>query len=218
MFCFFRGVSIACTSLARRSLWFGGIMKFECDYIYADTDSIKVKNYNTPEHRKAIREYNRYITNKLKEACDFHHIPYSSLRPKTIKGEAKPLGVWDFEGAGQFKTLRAKSYMTCKDGKYKITNSGFLGDKVVKYLHTKYGNNLFDVYNDDLYIPKGYTGKNTHTYIDFPIEGDIIDYKGNKGHYKEMSCVHLESTDYHLKMSPEYLLYLMTLEGISSEY
>ena len=156
---------ICCTALARRSLWFGGILKFGCDYIYSDTDSIAVKNYDTPEHKRAIREYNRDITNKLKRACDFHHIKYDALKPKTIKGEPKPLGVWDFEGECNFKALRSKCYLVEKHGKYELTVSGLNKVKTLKYLHSKYGNDIFNVFNNKLYIPKGHTGKQTHTYF-----------------------------------------------------
>ena len=212
------GLGIACTALARRNLWFGGILQFGVDNIYSDTDSCKVKNYNSPKNRKAIKDYNRYITNMLKRACDFHGIPYSALKPKTIKGEPKPLGVWDFEGVCSLKALRSKCYMTKKNGKYNITVSGLAKGKTVKYLHKKYGNDLFKVFNNKLYIPKGHTGKQTHTYIDEHIEGDVIDYKGIKGHYNEMSAIHMEPSDYHLELTPEYLLFLLEVTGYDSEY
>lgn len=200
---------VFCTAYARYNLFFGGIFRFGVDYIYSDTDSVKVINYNTKEHKKAIKDYNEYITNLLKTACDFHGIPHQRLAPKTIKGVKKPLGVWDFEGAGDFKALRSKCYMTKKDGHFTITVSGLAKNKAVKYLHTKYGNDLFKVFNNKMYIPRGHTGKQTHTYINEPIEGDVIDYQGVKGHYKEMSCVHLEETDYSLELTPEYINYLL---------
>lgn len=209
---------ICCTALARRSLWLGGILKFGCDYIYSDTDSIAVKNYDTPEHKRAIREYNRDITNKLKRACDFHHIKYDALKPKTIKGEPKPLGVWDFEGECNFKALRSKCYLVEKHGKYELTVSGLNKVKTLKYLHSKYGNDIFNVFNNKLYIPKGHTGKQTHTYINEHIQGDVIDYKGIKGHYDEQSAVHLEPTDYHLELTPEYLGYLINEVAYYGQY
>jgi hypothetical protein len=74
------------------------------------------------------------------------------------------------------------------------------------------------VFNNKLYIPKGHTGKQTHTYINEHIQGDVIDYKGIKGHYDEQSAVHLEPTDYHLELTPEYLGYLINEVAYYGEY
>lgn len=203
---------IFCTAWARYNLFFGGIFKFGKDYVYSDTDSVFVRNYDTPEHLKAIQDYNEYITDLLKKACDFHHIPYDKLAPKTIKGVPKPLGVWDFEGQANFKALRAKCYMTETSGHFQMTVSGLAKDKAVKYLHKKYGNDLFKCFTDDMYIPKGHTGKQTHTYIEDTIEGDVTDYQGVDGHYFERSAIHLENSDYSLDLDDDYILYLLGVE------
>ena len=201
---------IFCTSWARYNLFVkGGILKFGTDYVYSDTDSVFVKHYDKPENLKVIQDYNEYITDLLKKACDFHHIPYERLAPKTIKGEPKPLGVWDFEGTCNFKALRAKCYMTETNGHYTMTVSGLAKDKAVKYLHKTYGNDLFKYFTDAMYIPKGNTGKQTHTYIEDAIEGDVIDYQGNVGHYFERSAIHLENSDYSLDLKDDYILYLL---------
>lgn len=213
---FFYPWGVFITAYARYNLFFGGILNFKFDYLYADTDSCKI--VNAEKHQKEIRAYNKYITNLLKKACDFHSIPYSALSPKTIDGVKKPLGVWDYEGNGQFKALRSKCYMVKKDGKYKMTVSGVAGSKAVEYLHSKYGDDLFSVFNNDLIIPKGHTGKQTHTYIDEHIEGDVVDYMGVKGHYNEMSCVHLEDSEYHLELTAEYLEYLLKVVNVDGEY
>ena len=56
----------------------------------------------------------------------------------------------------------------------------------------------FDFFSDNMYIPKGKTGKNTHTYIDEERSGKIKDYRGEEAEYHELSSVHLEESDYSL--------------------
>ena len=68
---------------------------------------------------------------------------------------------------------------------------------------------MFDLFEEGLYIPKEYTGKMTHTYIDYPQDGIIEDYNGVKGEYHELSSVHLEPADYSMSIALEYLQYLM---------
>ena len=82
------------TAYARRNL-FTGIFEFKEDYVYSDTDSIKGTNMDL--HKEYIEKYNRTITTMLEKALDFHGIDQESIRPKTINGKEKPLGVWDFE-------------------------------------------------------------------------------------------------------------------------
>lgn len=97
------------TAYARRNL-FTGIYEAKGDYIYSDTDSIKLMNGS--EHIEYFKRYNDDIIDKLRTACKFHKIPFSMCEPETIKGITKSLGVWDFEGTyTRFKTLGAKRYM-----------------------------------------------------------------------------------------------------------
>ena len=94
---------VAICAYARRNL-FTGILEFKEDYIYADTDSIKVQNIEN--HMDYIKRYNDDCIKKLYMAMDYHELPYDLIEPKTIKGESKPLGVWDFDGHyKRFKTL-----------------------------------------------------------------------------------------------------------------
>lgn len=207
------------TAYARRNL-FSGIVEFGSDYAYSDTDSIKVKN--AEKHMKYIEDYNRTIIDQLRKACDFHGIEYSKIEPLTVKGEKKPLGVWDFDGHyKRFKTLGAKRYMVEYSddprnkenrGEITLTVSGLNKKRCIPYLLDKYGKGIFEAFNDDLYIPKGETGKNTHTYIDEERSGTLTDYLGHDAEYKELSCVHLEPTDYSLSLAREYVTYFLDIQ------
>ena len=208
------------TAYARKNL-FTAIYEFQDDYIYSDTDSIKVINYE--KHMTYINKYNDMVNAKLKRACDFHKIDFEMTRPKTKKGEKKPLGVWDFDGHYlRFKTLGAKRYMVeySNDkrnkeklrGKISLTVSGVNKDKAVPYLIKEYGNKIFDAFENKLKIPEEYCGKSTHIYIDDRKQGVMKDYLGNYYQYDELSAVHLSKTSYEFSRAKEYSEYLKDVQ------
>ena len=206
------------TALARHSLW-GAILEFGDDYIYSDTDSIKA--YNMDKHERYIENYNRHCKVLLKEAMEYHGLPLEMCCPKTIKGEEKWLGVWDFEGYydGGFCTLGSKRYMTLKTNKNKIqelsiTVSGLNKKVTVPYLLDRYKtfDKCFSVFDDGLSIPAGHTGKLTHTYIDDGISGEVMDYKGQVGHYEELSYIHLEDQEYQLGINQIFKDFMTSLD------
>lgn len=210
-------VGVFVTAYARRNLW-DGILAVGDDYIYSDTDSIKLTNYE--KHKAYFEEYNRIVVKKLHAACDFHKIPFEKVAPKTVKGEEKVLGVWDFDGYySRFKTLGAKRYMVEENGKISLTVSGLNKKKAVPYLLEKFGQDkVFDAFTDDewgidnMQIPKGFSGRNVSTYIDDETAGDIVDYLGNSGKYHELSSVHLEESTYTLSLSKDYIKFLFGIE------
>lgn len=208
----FYGWGLWTTAYARRNLW-SGIVAIGDDYIYSDTDSVKILNYES--HSEYFENYNRKIVEKLKLAMQYHGIDQERVIPKTITGKDKPLGVWDFEGVySRFKTLGAKRYMTEKDGEISLTVSGLNKKEAVPYMVKKFKDKIFDKFNDGLFIPAEHTGKNIHTYIDFPTDGIVTDYLGNVGEYHEKSSMHMEPTSYDLSLAAEFVAYLMGMEDI----
>lgn len=201
------------TAYARRNL-FSGILEFKDDYIYSDTDSIKV--VNVEKHKEYIEKYNIEIKEKIERCLDFYGIPLDMAHPKTIKGIVKPMGVWDYEGMyTRFKTLGAKRYMTEKNGEISITIAGVGKEAGLRYLRHTYGDNtnIFNAFVENLHFPSTYdrngiedngSGKLCHTYIDEYMEGEIIDYMGNKYVYNEQSGVHMENTDYTLGLEETF--------------
>lgn len=195
------------TAYARRNL-FDGILEFKDDYIYSDTDSIKV--LKAENHKDYFENYNRRITEKIYNCLDYYGIDRDMSTPRTIKGKQKPLGVWDYEGIyDRFKTLGAKRYMVEKDGSVEITIAGVnkkAGKKYLQYTH-KTNDNIFKAFEENLRFPPHYdcdgvdengSGKLCHTYIDVDMKGAVVDYMGVKGWYYEHSGVHMENTDYTL--------------------
>ena len=214
------------TAYARSNL-FTGITEFKNDYIYSDTDSIKGINFE--KHKKYIDDYNINVTKKIHKCLNHYGIPLELARPKTIKGIEKPLGVWDYEGNyTRFKTLGAKRYMYEVDNEIHITIAGVNKKSGIKYLYNKFktNDNIFKNFKEDLYFPSSYTykedgiikedngsGKLLHTYIDNYMEGEVIDYMGNKYIYNEQSGVHLENTDYTLSLDNEFKNLLLGVKG-----
>ena len=193
------------TAYARRNLW-TGILNMGDDYVYSDTDSIKLLNYE--KHLPYIEKYNEVIIKKMELMCEYYKLDVNDLKPKNIQGIEKPIGVWDFEGtADKFKTLGAKRYLTLKDNKLELTVAGLSKKNGLEYMIEQCGGNyhkVFDYFNDELYIPAERTGKMTHTYIDDSITFIATDYLGNSTEVTTHSGVHLESVDFTLSLSKQY--------------
>lgn len=200
-----------CTAISRHNLW-TGIIEFKNDYIYSDTDSLKVMNYE--KHKSYIEKYNDNCNRLMSLAMKYHGLDEDLTRPKTIKGIEKPIGVWDFEGVyDKFKTLGAKRYMVEKDGKINITVSGLNKKVCVPYITNKFSD-PFKGFNDNLYIPPEYTGKSTHTYIDYETSGTVTDYKGITHTFNELSSVHMEPAEYSLSLADAFIKYLKGIQEV----
>ena len=219
------------TAYARRNL-FTAIKILQEDYVYSDTDSVKVLNHET--HKDYFEAYNKNVMVKLEKAAKYHNISIERFSPKTIKGAVKTLGLWDFEGVYKhFKTLGAKRYcveMYDKEGKpnaldingrwypVSITVSGVNKNNAVPYLFDELAkgdiNAMFENFSEGLHIPPEKTGKMIHAYIDTEKSGTLVDYTGKAAKYYEKSAVHLEATSYDLSIARIYADYL---RGLKSE-
>ena len=205
-----------------RSNLFNGILEFKKDYIYSDTDSLKVLNYLN--HKEYIENYNKKINKKLCDCLNFYKLDTNKLKPKTIKGIEKPLGVWDFEGVyDNFKTIGAKRYIYSKNNEIQITIAGVNKKSGKDYLLYKFKDikTIFNRFNDGLIFPATYIndkneevlgcGKLTHTYIDEHYTYELVDYLGNKDNVEEYSYVHLEPCEYRMDLETKYKLILQKI-------
>lgn len=203
------------TAYARANLW-SGIVSIKNDYVYSDTDSLKM--LHGEEHIDYINSYNRMINKKIAKAMKHHGFPINRTRPKTVEGVEKPIGVWDYEGHYvKFKTLGAKRYLWLDSKKrMQMTVAGLgkkMGLKYLQFVDTRKGN-VFDKFNEDMYIPKGWTGKMLHTYIDEPISGEVTDYQGHTTKFEELSSLYMEDADYTLSIGAQYANYLMGIREV----
>ena len=201
------------TAYARVNLW-TGIIAVQNDYVYSDTDSIKILNGD--KHRDYINRYNNMINYKIDKAMTYYNFPINRTRPKTIKGIPKPIGVWDYEGHYiKFKTLGAKRYMWMDDKKrMTMTVAGLSKSIGLKYLQFVDVSNktIFDKFCTDMYIPKKWTGKMIHTYIDEPTEAVVTDYQGNTVNCSELSSLYMEDAEYTLSISEQYANFLLNIQ------
>ena len=198
------------TAYARRNLW-NGILNIGEDYVYSDTDSIKLLNYE--KHIPYIEWYNKNLIEKLKKMCDFRKIDFKLMKPKTKEGIEQMMGVWDYDAHyTHFKTLGAKRYLVRYDnGELALTVAGLSKKNGIEYMKRVCNNDykkVFEMFNDELYIPADETGKNTHTYIDEEMKIQSIDYQGNVEDIYIPSCIHLEKCEFTLSISKQYAKFL----------
>ena len=197
------------TSLSRKNV-LAGIKNLKEDYIYCDTDSLK---YTNPEkHAAWFEKYNNNILKKIDAVCEFYHFDKKDFMPQDIKGKTHILGQFTDEGNyKRFKTLGAKRYLYENEKGVNLTVSGLNKVDAIPYLlkqENQLKTDIFDLFDDEMYIPCGHSGKLLHTYIDDVKECDCIDYLGNKEHIKCESAVHLEPSSYSLSLADKYKNYL----------
>ena len=203
------------TAYARRNL-FSGILACGEDYIYSDTDSIKI--FNPDKHMDYINDYKNNLLKRIEAISSYLGIDSTEYAPKNKKGVSKPIGIWEYEGIyKRFKTLGAKRYLYEKqDGKYVLTVAGVNKKKACEYLVKKYGD-PFKGFTHDLIVPEEYSGRLTLTYIDKPCDGVAKDYLGNTCEFHEKSFIHMEPSEYNLTMSSEYRGFINLIYGIKED-
>lgn len=228
------------TAWARHELY-KGIYETEKneDFIYSDTDSIKFLNCN--RYNEWIYNYNVECKKELDE-CLIHY----GIDPTRTNPDGKhPLGVWDFEGVyNKFKTLGCKRYMYttgafdrvdpeignyCRKDRrfhrlthifyqhrheFHLTVAGLNKKEPVNYIVR---NGAFDFFNDDLVIPKEYSGRLTHCYIEKQTPVFLYDYLGNKHLCTDKTSVYLEKSDYHLSLHDIFLQYLRGIKTVETQ-
>lgn len=217
------------TAITRHNLMHTICDELKDDYAYSDTDSAKFKNYE--KHKAYFENWNKGVDARIAAVCSALGIDEEKFRPKTIKGEEKVLGYWDFDGHyTRFKALRAKAYMytTQADAdapeELHITMSGVSKQKAVEFLLYKYKNDLdaiFDAFDENLLITgeqfdedgnrHGGTGKLTHLYNDVEFTAELTDYLGNTQTVHEMSSVNLSPCDFEVGFPEAFKKFLREL-------
>ena len=199
------------TAYARANL-FSAIIELGDDYIYSDTDSVKFTNYE--KHLDYFKNYGEIIMEKISDASTFHRISVDEFSPQNKSGKKVTIGLWDFEGVyDKFKTLGAKRYLVQKDGKFSLTVAGVNKKSACKYLEET--GDPFKFFTKDLVIPADYSKRNVLTYIDDETSGLVCDYNGVVLPYREMSSIHMESTEYSFSLSDQFIKFLKGVQDFS---
>lgn len=228
---------VYCTAYCRRTLW-SAILEYGADYVYSDTDSVKginhdkhvdfINKYNAFIVRKLERAMDYHgLPHDLIKPKNIKGIE----KPLGVFDFEGTYTRFKTLGCKRYLTECEDGYIFIRDGKkenypFSITVSGLNKTVTVPYLFRTFGKNVsretlgdvekftgvidevFEVFNDDLYIPPHATGKNTHTYIDEEIKGTVVDYLGNSASYYEKSFIHLEECEYSMSIADKFKEYL----------
>lgn len=200
------------TAYARRNVW-SAILSIGEDYVYCDTDSVKMINY--AKHKGYIERYNTGIEKKIRRALSELKLNTDDMAPMNKHGIAQPLGAWDHDGTySHFKTLGAKRYMYKENGKFSLVVAGLSKQNGMNYILKKSGGDTektFDFFDDNLFIPSHETGKMTHTYLDELQELYVKDYNGVEALISVESGIHLEPCEFTLSISEQYAKFMRML-------
>lgn len=188
-----------------RACLFSAIINAGDDYVYADTDSIKLRNAD--KHADYFKRYNEEVEKRISLVAELRGEDSEVYSPKNKKGKRCTIGLWDYEGTyDEFKTLGAKRYLTRKGDNYVLTVAGTNKIKSCDYLVST--GKPFELFDDKLVIPREYSGRNVITFIDEEQEGYMIDADGVPYLYHELSSAHLGASDYKMSLSDQFIDYL----------
>ena len=214
------------TAYARFNLW-TAIKTLGDDYIYADTDSIKVFA-DSSKLDDYLKNYQHDLNIKFGWMLGRRRkFSMAELSPKTKDGIPKPIGVWDYEGEySMFKTLGAKRYVKHDRGKIYPTVAGISPKKLSDYLmncaktvsyvtqsDTVSIDTAFDMFTDGLHVPESMTGKLASVYY-HDVDSDVVDCYGNQDHVSQKYGVHLTPVDFTLTMNGSFLDLIKKLQKV----
>ena len=188
-------VGLWVTSHARANVW-DAICKIGNDYIYSDTDSVKI--LNAEKHKQYFEEYNKRMIEQLKSLYT-----EDEYAPKANDGTRKPIGIWGYEGTyDEFKTLGAKKYLTRTGDEYQLTVAGV--NKKTGTLHFKSADSPFEEFQEGTTLEYEDCGRLLHTYIDDPVTLTITDYTGQEMTVTQKKGIALTPSTYKIGLSQKY--------------
>lgn len=185
------------TAYARHNLW-DAILEIGNEVVYYDTDSCKFIG----SHNEFFENYNKKILEKLEHNCiDLHGNYYA----KDKKGKTRYLGVYEYEGTYNLKTLGAKRYVYQEKDGLHMTLSG-VRKSAVSVLK-----NDINSFKDGVFFGREKSGKKivTHNFQQ-PTVQIWKDCQGNIYKSNDKCGVNIRNSAYELGMASEFL-YLLSL-------
>lgn len=164
---------------------------------YGDTDSAKI--LYASRYKSVIDAYN--------EEC----LKYNKWLADLTGYDFGKLGIFENEGQiKRFKTLGCKRYIW-QDRLYNthITIAGLPKDKLMAYA-IQQGKDIFEVFDNELYLSPLATDKLVSAYSKAPYEAVIIDEQGHQEHMKSKSGVCLYNVPFNMHLAVDYITYLRT--------
>ena len=206
----FYGWGVWITAYARRRL-FSVILKTADDFVYCDTDSVKVRNYD--KYDSVFKNDLARQHNKILFTIDMQKgYKYEDFAPKAKDGEIKEIGAFEVEFTySKFKALRSKQYVGIKNNELEVTCSGIPKKSLATYLMTisKSIDEAVDNFNFQLDIPPEATGVYSIVYIDDEINEIITDDAGNVLEVTVPSCTYYEPRGFSLSPDADYNMQLL---------
>lgn len=129
------------------------------------------------------------------------------------KNVAMPYLLWEYSNISQLIPREEVELAYCQDSRRR-EESKVAMNKICEF--RKSGvldySLIFNKFKDGLYIPKGYTGKLTMTYLDEPFQVECTDYLGQTVTISELSAIHAEPQDYWLSQHEAYLRFIEDIQ------
>lgn len=196
----FYGWGVWVTSYARKRL-FSVILKTADDFVYCDTDSVKVINYDkykTVFDNDILRQKTR-IDFAVQNHSVFARSDFAPM--STVDKQRKIIGVFEVEYMyDKFKALGSKQYVGIKNDELEVTCSGIPKKALSNHLMSISGSyeEAISKFNYQLDIPSRATTIQTICFVDEELTKTIVDDDGNKVTVTIPSCVYYEPRGYSL--------------------
>lgn len=177
------------------------------DFLYTDTDSIKLLNGKL--YYKIFEEENKRILNKIKAVSKLRNIDINLFIPKDKNGKEHPIGFWELEKPYKsFCVAGAKRYCYIdENGEFHITISG-VPKCASKHCTIKDFQDGF-IFDNEICENK----KNIVTYLDGNNLYGVTLNKGKKDEYtvKEKYGINMYPTGYKMSLEKDYINYISEL-------
>ena len=203
----FYGWGVWVTAYARKRL-FNVILKTAPDFVYCDTDSVKILNYEkyrTVFENDLVRQKNRIDF----AVAEHQNLGRTDFAPKSpIDNSYKIIGVFEVEHTySKFKALRSKQYVGIKNGQLEVTCSGIPKKALATHLQSisKSDTDAINKFNYQLDIPAEATGIYTICFVDGQTNRTITDHDSNTIQVNIPSCVYYEPRGYSLISDDDFI-------------